>query len=245
MTNLLKNKKRLIFVVAYIITLTVCYIFCIDKYIGYIEKETTNIDKDPFVGYLSNYKEKNDNGFYELDIKKDLAKFIAKKENFGSIIYKVKDENFYFELEIIDGSIDIKKLVDNTRGINARINYFNIESMEYQKGNINDSLVIKINSERGNKFLAITNGTYYFLGVDVDNIVYKDNQFYYISYNSKYEELRTAQKCDTKTKELIEDFNYNDYYYKTGDINFLKDFYQKIKPSYYYVKNRCDDLKNS
>ena len=236
--------KKFILVIAYLIVMAIVLNVCIHFYLKYVDEEVEKLTMSSDIACISNSKDENDNGFKVLNVQKDLAEYLSTGENYKSILYRVDGENFYFDVEIVDGQINIRKIVDSKHKLNARIMFVDVITIEYQTGNVNKSLLLKLNSTKDSKYLAITDGADYFLGSDIDNILYKDGQFYYLTYNTKYEELKTATKCDNKTKELIEDFNSNDYYYKTGEINFLKDYYQKIKPSYYYVKNRCSDLKN-
>ena len=88
----------------------------------------------------------------------------------------------------------------------------------------------------------MTDETHYFLGNDIEYISYMDNHFYYLSYNSKYRALLEAEECSKEVKGTIQYFNQNDYFYKYGKINFLKDFYQKLASKTYSVKDKCDEL---
>lgn len=232
--------KKLICIVLFFLLLKVFMYIGINAYFKHIDKEAEKYTIGTNVIFGYNDKIKNNQGFYTLYIKDDIDSLLTSDNN---ILYKVKNLSFYFDIQVTNDTIMIKKIVDESHHINARINYDNVLTIEYQTGNLNHSILLKINTEKYSKYLAITDNTYYFLGNDIDSIIYKNDQFYYLTYNIKYDVLREAQKCDAKIRNLIDNFSYNEYYYKTGQINFLKDYYQKIKPSYYYVKNYCNDLK--
>ena len=236
--------QRLFFVVVYILFLACGFLFCMHFYNNYITKESERIaTNNEFDSYIFTY-ETIDNGFNLLDVKKDLKNYLNEEKR-NLIIYKVKNQDFYFEVEIYNGSININKFVDKKNYVNARLNYYNVEKIEFITGNINRSTLYRIITKDGNTYLVVTDGTYYVLGSDIDAIIYKNNQFYYITYNPKYEMLSNVSKCNQSIKDAIDGFDYGDYYYKSGEINFLKNYYQKLKAKNYYVKEYCNYLSKS
>ena len=242
MVKLRYINKKLICIILFFLLLKIFVYIGVNVYFNYINKEAEKYSIGTNVIFGYNDKIENNQGFYTLYIQDDIDTLLTNDKG-HNVVYKINDLSFYFNVEILNNSISINKIVDESHHINARINYDNVSTIEYQMGNLNHSILLKINTETNYKYLAITDNTYYFLGNDIDSIIYKNDQFYYLTYNVKYDVLKEAQKCDNKTRNLIDNFSYNDYYYKTGEINFLKDYYQKIKPSYYYVKNYCNDLK--
>ena len=240
MIRLHSINKLFVCIILFILLLKVFMYMGINAYLRHIDIEAEKFLVGANVIFGADEKVLNEQGLYTLNIKDDIDNSLVSD---NKLIYKVDGVSFYFDIEILNNSIVINRLVDETHHIKARINCSNVLTIEYQLGNINHSILLKINTENDYKYLAITDNTYYFLGNDIDTIVYKNDQFYYLTYNIKYDALKDAKKCDDKTKRLIDNFNGNDYYYKTGEINFLKDYYQKIKPNYYYVKNHCNDLK--
>ena len=236
------NKKSIcIILVCFLLKIGLTY--GIEFYFNYINMQANKLTVNKNIVYAKSHSLESENDFYILNIKEDINKISNELSGNKSIFYKIDNSSFYLELVVSNEDIIIKRVIDDKHKINARINYTDVLSVEWQEGNINKSVLLKINTSSYSKYLAITDNNYYFLGSDIDEIIYKDNQFYYLKYNDDYKILKDAKKCDEKTRDLIDNFSYNDYYYKSGEINFLKDYYQKLKPSYYSVKSRCNDLK--
>lgn len=220
-------------------------VFCMHMYFDYIEKEAHRISMGTDDTFIADYKKENSQGMYVLNLEEDLKKYLSDKKNLNSVTYQVSNQSFYFDVNINKDGMYIKKLVDTNHHINARMDYPRVISIEYRVINATKSILLKFITKDDYKYLAIADDTYYFLGPDIDEVVYKDDQFYYFTYNTKYEALRDATKCNDKVKNMIEGFDYKDYYYRTGKINFMRDFYQKINHKYYYVKDHCNALKNA
>ena len=233
-----------IFNFLYTIILSIGFVICLHLYFNYIDREAHRFAMGTDDSFVATSESENDKGLYILNIKEDLSKFINGKKSISSVTYKVKGESFYLDVEIKKDKFNIKKIVDTSHNLNARIDYDDVETIEYRTGGLNKATLLKINSSNNSKYLAITNDAYYFLGSDIDEIGYENDRFCYYMYNNKYDSLRTASVCSDKIKNAIEDFDYNEYYYKKGTINFLKDFYQKLKSQNHSVKEYCNELKN-
>ena len=136
-----------------------------------------------------------------------------------------------------------KEIINEEKKVFARMNMEDVESIEYRTGNANGASLLKINTEFYSDYFAITNEDHYFLGSDIETVSFKDDQFYYMSYNPNYELLETAKTCSKDVKASIDGFSNKDYYYKYGKINFLPDYYQKLASKKFTVGEKCDELK--
>lgn len=216
-------------------------------YIKYIDKKSKDILDESYFSYTQKTEVKGSEGFYLIDLKSNLSDFVNKmKDNETSLSYSVKDRSFSFDLlvkkEGADYSFEIDRIIDESHRMHARMKYEGINKIEYQVGNDNNAVVLKLYAENESRYLAITENTYYFLGSDIENVSYTDGEFYYLSYNKKYLPLRNASICDKTLKKSIDGFNMSEYYYKYGKINFLTDYYQKLSSKVYTVEKRCTEL---
>lgn len=240
-----KNVVLLFMIFAFIIA---DLILLLKVYVIHIDNVANKIMNSTDVDFIQKEKQLNKYGLYELNISEELNKFIIDK-NIESISYKVDQEKFYFDILITreNNSIqyEIERIVDEEHGINAKMKMENVKEIEYRTGNSNNATLLKITTEYDTEYLVIVDDSYYFLGADIESISFSNNHFYYVTYNSNYSVLDEATSCDKKTKEMVDGFNYDDYYYKYGKINFFEDFYQKLSSKEYTVKDRCEELENN
>jgi len=242
-----KMDKKSILIVLLVLIFAAETVVFLKTYFHFIDLKAEAIVANTNVVFKAK-KNSGEEGFNQVDIKKDLTRFLdsKKKTKPTSFTYEIEDEDFYFEIsvtEIDNGyAFSVDKVVDTNKNINARMNFVNVETILFQTGNNNSSTVVKLVGELDSKYLVLTNGANYFLGVDVGIITFMDNQFYYLSYNSKYNNLKEAESCTKEVKNSIENFNGNEYYYKYGKIFFLDDYYQKLASKTYTVNERCEEL---
>ena len=121
------------------------------------------------------------------------------------------------------------------------MNYKRIDRFEYRSSE--DTTVLHIITDYDSNYFAMSNYGENFLGDDIDEIIYKDDRFYYVTYNPKYKLLKSAEKCSNSIIKKINNFSYSDYYYKEGKINFMSEYYQKLSPTSVSVKTYCNSLK--
>ncbi len=217
-------------------------------YIKYVDKKSKSIQKESYYTYTQNDVVKGTEGFNSIDLKENLQDFLSKnKHNDISLTYKIKNEQFYFDLllkkENNDYTFEIDRIIDEAHNMHAKMKYENVIKAEYQTGNENHATVLKLYTDNEIRTLAITGNTYYFLGSDIESISYINGEFYYLSYNKKYTTLKSATSCDKATKHSIDEFNAKDYYYKYGKINFLTDYYQKMSSKVFTVEDKCNELE--
>ncbi len=246
------NKKHKLIgniVLGIITTLTVVLIvLSLHLYLEDVEAKSREILQKTEMDYTIEERELNSEGLYVVDLKSILTD-VVNEYKVSSITCTFPDESFSLDFKVNknedDMSFEINKVVDDEYGVSTRMNFSDVESIEYRTGNPQKSTIIKINTKDGHEYFAMSHNINYFLGQDIENVSFMNDRFYYLSYNPKYKELRNVTVCDKKLKSSIEDFKNSDYYYKYGKINFLDDFYQKLSSKVYTVENRCDDLNDN
>lgn len=194
----------------------------------------------------------NTEGLYHINLKEELLKLVNNEEEkeINTITCHIGEENFVLEVVVKKDDeqnqyIEVEKIVEDHFGVNARISIPNVESIEYRTSTSGDETIIKLNTDNESSYFAMTEGTYYILGQDIESISYMGDHFYYVSYNPKYKALREVNECTKEVKASIKNFKNADYYYKYGKINFLTDFYQKLSTKTYTVKDRCEELQSN
>lgn len=220
--------------------------FAIKLYLARVDVAAKEIQNKTKFTYVTKDNEINSSGFYVANLKDELTEYIGNGD-LSEVTYRFDGENFYIEVKAIKDeegnmSFEIEKIACPEFSINARMNMKNIESIEYRTGNPKKSTVLKINQTYNSDYFAMTDGTYYFLGSDIESISFKDEHFYYMSYNKNYLSLEKVTSCSKEVKADIDGFNGKDYYYKYGRINFLADYYQKLASKTFTVQDRCDEL---
>lgn len=244
-----RKRKRMIgnvvlsvFVVIGIIVM----MFAIRFYLASIEEKAKEIMKETDASFTSKDNQVNNNGLYIANVKEDLTDYLEDWDA-KSITYKIEGEPFYIEFAVQeeDGkkTFSIEKIINENKKVYARMNMEDVETIEYRTGNANDASLLKINTPYYSDYFAITTGDHYFLSSDIENVSFKDEQFYYLSYNPNYRVLDKAKSCSKEVKSSIEAFSNNDYYYKYGKINFMPDYYQKLASKKFTVGERCEELK--
>ncbi len=241
--RLLKRIGKIILVISII---GLCYVG-LDKYFARIDAVAKEIQEKSEIAFITKDNPMNEEGLYVANLDEDLIDFVEEKK-VGSVTYEFDGEQFYLELAIRKDdkgeiSFEITKIVNEEFGIKAMMNFEDVKSVEYRSDERSKSSVLKINALYNTSYFAMTNGTYYFLGQDVESISYRDGHFYYLTYNPDYRTLKTATSCSKTVKNSIDGFNMNDYYYKYGKINFLTDYYQKLSSKTYKVKDRCGEFE--
>lgn len=233
----------LIFILIFILILS----FCLNKYLIHINKEASRIKDNTESSFTLEKKKKLENNMYFVNLADDLNKNIkSKKQN--TVTYNLKGETFYFDIRICKNkdkrTYDVIKVVDSLHNVTAKIDYQNVISMEYRTDPRGDATVIKFVTPDNREFLAITDETYYFLGEDIDDISFADDEFYYKSVNPKYDSKELLKEgCTQKVINNIEDFDFNEAYYFIGKINFLDDYYQKIANGTSSVEEKCKTVQ--
>lgn len=223
-------------------------VFALISYIRYVDKVSQKIETGTDLVYILEDKQSENDSFYVANIKDDLNDYITSKKlkNIDTITYKINNEDFYFLISVNTNKNDeyeysITKIVNETYTVNARMNYKNIDKVYFRSNE--DACVLRIVSDYDANYFAMSELGEYFLGDDIDEIVYKNERFYYIKYNSKYKNLVGKGSCSNKVTRTIEDFSYSDDFYKMGKINFMEEYYQKIYTESVSVKNYCNSLK--
>lgn len=245
-----KKIKRILqpkFVLPVLILLAVVLsTLAIKLYFARVDAAAKEIQNKTDFTYITQNNEVNSNGFYVAHLKDELTEYMENNDT-SRVTYKFGSEGFYMELSAIKdegGNIDfeIDKIAYPEFKINARMNMKNIESIEYRTGNPKKSTVLKINQTYSSDYFAMIDGTYYFLGSDIESISFKDDHFYYLTYNKNYLSLEKADGCSKEVKASIDGFNMKHYYYRYGRINFLPDYYQKLASKTFTVQEKCDEL---
>ena len=248
MKKISKKRRNKIIALALSFALSILLIFLIIIYLKHIDKEANKITEDTTYSYTVKKKINSNGGLFVANIEDDLKTYIKKHKNIDNITYNIDGEDFYFQVNIFNEkdnfSIEIYKIVDNSRNISARMTYKDIKKIEYKTDSITNSSILNIITEYDNNYMAITKDNYYFLGTDIDKVSYDGEHFYYYSYNDVYDELANANSCSYEVINQIEEFNYSDIYYTYGIVNFLKDYYQKLAPNNYTVWQYCEYLNN-
>ncbi len=217
-------------------------------YFNWVNVEAEKREDSNVVTYIAKHNSINAEGLYVSNLKENLVSFLDGKSA-EKVKYGFENESFYLLLSVTLESeemvFSIEKIVDESQDVIALVHFRGVESVEYRTGNSNISSVIKVNAdvELTNNYIAITEGTHYLLGEDIKTISYKNDQFYYLSYNLKYISLREATSCSQEVKGEIPKFNQKDYYYRYGKINFLSDYYQKLASKTFTVKDRCEEFE--
>lgn len=221
--------------------------FCLNKYLIHVNKEASKIKDNTESSFTLNKKEKLKNNMYLVNLADDLDKSIKNKKQ-TTVTYKIKGENFYFDVRIARSkkscSYDIIKVVDNLHNVTAKIDYQNVVKMEYMTDPKGEATVIKFITNDDAEFLAITDETYYFLGEDIDDISFENDEFHYKAVNPKYDNKELIKSgCTQKVINDIEDFDFNESYYYIGRINFLNDYYQKTVDTTSSVEEKCKEVQ--
>lgn len=240
--KIIGNISLVILVMAAVLLLIVSILLYFDYVDAKAERALRNTDSS----YTANKNETNSQGLYSSNIYDNLEEHLE-KSSVKSVAYKFENESFYLVLEIEkddegETSYTIEKIVDDKLDIKARINMKNIRSIEYRTSSDHEETLLKLKTDYDESYFAMIEGTYYFLGQDIESISYMDDQFYYLSYNPDYQYLEEANNCSKETKAMIDGFNMKDYYYKYGKINFLTDYYQKLASKIYTVEDKCGEF---
>ena len=242
------NMRRIF--LAMLVVVAVRFSFLAFKlYFERIDAKAKEIQKMTDLAYETKKNEENSMGFYVVDLKEELTEFV-KERNITSLTYEFEGESFYFDILVSKNeegeyAFEIEKIANPEFGIYARTNMKNVQSIEYRSAYMNESAVIKINQDYNSDYFAMTEGAYYFLGQDIEAISYKNEHFYYLTFNPKYTLLEEAEECSKDVTSKISGFKLTDYYYKYGKINFLTEYYQKLGMSNFTVQNKCDELAAS
>lgn len=244
-----REKRKLICAISLAaVFVLVCILIKIllNVYIEHIDKATKEYIEKSTILMKSSNKEVGPEGLYIAKIKEDVDAYLIDHKA-EKIRYEFDGEDFYVELLLAkddngEVSIAIDKIVSPHHNVNARVSMIGVESIEYRTGNVNETSLLKINTMFNNEYFAMLDSAYYFLGEGIQSISFKDDQFYYGSYNSKYDSLKSAEACSDEVKKSIKDFKQGDAYYVYGKLNFLKDYYQKLDSKEYTVKMRCEAL---
>lgn len=220
--------------------------FAINMYLDKVDAESKKIINETDTAYTTKNNKINKKGLYVAELKTELDKNFKDTKD-KSLTYKFDGEEFYLNIGISkdeegNNNYSILKIAHPEFGINARMNMTDIVSIEYRTGNKGEASVLKLNTAYNSDYFALLDGTYYFLGNDIESINYIDGQFYYVTYNPNYTLLEEKRDCSKETKNLIDGFDNNDYYYKYGKINFLTDYYQKLSSKVYTVKEKCSEF---
>ncbi len=232
------------------IVILIVIVVLFNVYIKIVDKKSKEILDESYYTYTQEEIYPSGEGFNLIDLEKNLKDFLSKtRQEEVTLSYRVKDSSFSLDLLVKKDndnySFEIDRIIDDVHNMHAKMKYEGVKKIEYQTGNENHATVLKLYTDNETRYLAITGNTYYFLGSDIENISFKDGEFYYLSYNKKYSLLKTASACDASIKSKIDEFKPSEYYYKYGKINFLTDFYQKLSSKVYTVENRCSELENA
>lgn len=240
----LKNNK-IAWIITAVLAIALCFVI-LKLYFNKLDREEKELNNKTDLIYVTKNNEINDNGLYVANLKEELKEFIEDK-TVKTITYKFEGEDFYLELGVEESEDDeqnftITRIVNPDFGINAQLNMRNIESIEYRTSNLQKASVFRITQKYNVDYFAMAEDVYYFLGQDIESISFMDDHFYYVSFNPNYLSLKTARECSKEVKKDIDGFDMNDYYYKYGKINFLRDYYQKLATKKYTVQNKCNEL---
>lgn len=244
-----KQRRRLgnIALLIFALAAVVAFGVSLKMYLARVDERVAKILEKTDTTYVSKDNEQNYSGLYVANVQRDIWEFLQDRDA-TTITYEFEGEPFYIELAVEENaegvnSLAITRIVNDSKGISARMDMKNLESIEYRTGNKNQSSVLKINTKYSTDYFAMTDGNYYFLGDDIESISYMDEQFYYMTYNSNYLYLEETKSCSKETRSMIDGFNTKDYYYKYGKINFLEEFYQKLSSKTYLVEDKCSEFE--
>lgn len=216
-------------------------------YFKHLNKEANKVENNTDSSYLLKDSKASSNGLFFVNVYDQMTKYF-KSKNTETVTYKIENETFYltiikvYDKETKETTFDVIKISDPKRKIYARINFMNIKEFEYKTGDRNKSTVIHLISNDTSVYYALSGNNYYMLGDDIESISYKDEQFYYVSYNKKYKAIETVGSCTEELKASIDNFKLSDVYYNYGEINFLSDYYQKLSSDRYTVEEKCNEL---
>lgn len=244
-----KKNKRLVNIFAALFSILLLA-FIVRLYTLHLNRASSTLANKTDAEFVKEEYDSNSNGFYTVDIEKDMNKYFKSNLN-ESVTYRVKNETFkiniYKSHEKISKKVTyhIDKIADDERDINARVTFDNLKTIEFRTGGANSATVIHLIGESNTSYFVITGDTYYTLGDDIESISFENGDFYYRSYNNKYLAIDTVGSCNEELRLSIEDFNEDDVFYTYGKINFLKDFYQKLASKSYSVRDKCASLEQS
>lgn len=238
--------KNRIFLVVLIVLAIVLANIALRLYFERVDREARAVFYNADVEFVTKNNEINESGFYVANLKEELSSFIEDAK-ISTIKYRFDGEEFYFDIAINrvdDGevSFEITEIADPEFDIRAMMHMKDVESVEYRTGNPKKASVLKINQKYNVDYFAMTSDNYYFLGNDIESLSFKDDRFYYMTYNPDYKTLQEYDSCSKEAKSAIDGFNMKHYYYKYGKINFLGDFYQKLASKTYTVQQKCDEM---
>lgn len=220
--------------------------FALGIYLNRVDAATREILDKSEVSYVTSDNEINEEGLYVAYLEEELTSYVEEKK-VSSITYEFSGESFYLELVVNKDkndriSFEIVKIVDDKENVKARMNLKDVKSIEYRSDEVNGAKLLKIDAAYNSDYFVITEGTYYFLGQDIESISFKEGRFYYLTYNPDYRVLEEYQSCSKDVRKSIDGFNENHYYFKYGKINFLRDYYQKLSTKKYTVREKCAEF---
>lgn len=216
-------------------------------YFSRIDYAAREVQNQKEIAYEKKRGELNSKGFYVANLTEDIKPLIESKK-IDSLTYEFEGEDFSIDMLIHrndEGNIsfEIERIFSLGYDISARMNMKDVEAIEYRTGNPSQASVLKIVEKYNTEYFVMLKGNYYFLGEDIESLSYKDDHFYYMTYNPEYKLLESATECSKEVKNKIDGFDMKHYYYKYGKINFLSDYYQKLSQKKFTVQNKCDELK--
>lgn len=220
--------------------------FALGLYLNKVDAATREILEKSEVSYITSNNEINEEGLYVANLEEELTSYVEEKK-VSSITYEFSGESFYLELVVNKDkngelSFEIVKIIDEEEGVKARMNLKDVKTIEYRRDEKSGAKLLKIDAAYNSDYFVITEGTYYFLGQDIESISFKDDKFYYLTYNPDYKVLEEYQSCSKDVQKTIDGFNEKHYYYKYGKINFLRDYYQKLATKKYTVREKCAEF---
>ncbi len=246
----IKRQRKILFNAICVVLIFMAILFgalALRLYLENIDRKVELLSESTDIVYTSKSHEMDTEGLYKANIEKEVVEYIGNR-NASSVTYKIDGEPFYFILGIVKDennniTVTLEKIVNPELGINARVNIRELDSINYRTDNNSNAVLLKINTINTGDYFAMIENKYYSLGSDIETISYKNDQFYYLSYNPDYTFLEDAQSCDKEVKNMFDGFNLNDYYYKYGEINFLDDYYQKLASKVYTVGDKCSEFE--
>lgn len=245
----LKRKLGNIALLIFILAAVIFFLVAIKMYLARVDEEVAKILEEADTTFIEKKGEEDYTGFYVANVKDTVLGF-SQGKNISTIKYEFDGEPYFIEFlleqnDVGEQSITITKIVNDSKGIRASMNLRNVVSISYRTGNSNQSSILKIVGDYETRYFAMTDGAYYFLGSDIDNISYRDGQFYHTSYNPNYLYLEETKSCSQEVIAQIDGFNKNDYYYRYGKINFLEEYYQKLSSKTYSVGDKCKEFETN
>ena len=241
------RKHRVIIDICAVILVALTLTLLIGLYFRHLNKEASIIENNTVSSYLLKEKNASSNGLYFASVYDQMTKYFKSKKA-ETVTYKIDGETFYltivkvYDKETKESTYDVIKISDPKRKIYARINFMDVREIEFKTGGRPNSTVIHLINNDVSTYYAISGNNYYMLGDDIESISYKNEQFYYVSYNKKYKAIETVGSCTEELKASIENFKLSDVYYNYGEINFLNDYYQKLSSAKYTVEEKCNEL---